>query len=54
MTTNQQAFYERIGFQENQSTTMVLLNQPLIEPLPTCQGAEVVSVAEVVAQPTSA
>lgn len=28
MTTNQQRFYERIGFQENQTTTMVLFNQP--------------------------
>lgn len=26
MTTNQQAFYKRIGFEENQSTTMVLYN----------------------------
>jgi len=29
MTTHQQAFYERIGFEENRSTTMVLCNQPL-------------------------
>ncbi len=29
MTTYQQPFYERIGFQTNASTTMVLLNQPL-------------------------
>ncbi len=29
MTTNQQAFYERIGFQTNATTTMVLFNQPL-------------------------
>jgi N-acetylglutamate synthase-like GNAT family acetyltransferase len=28
MTTYQQAFYERIGFQSNQSTTMVLQNYP--------------------------
>ncbi len=27
MTTQQQKFYERIGFHENQSTTMVLLNE---------------------------
>ncbi|MDX2096809.1 MAG: GNAT family N-acetyltransferase [Leptolyngbyaceae cyanobacterium bins.59] len=27
MTTNQQPFYERIGFQYNASTTMVLLNR---------------------------
>ncbi len=26
MTTHQQKFYERIGFEENQTTTMVLLN----------------------------
>jgi ribosomal protein S18 acetylase RimI-like enzyme len=29
MTTHQQAFYERIGFQANSTTTMVLFNQPL-------------------------
>lgn len=29
MTTHQQAFYERIGFQCNASTTMVLHNQPV-------------------------
>lgn len=28
MTTHQQAFYERIGFQTNDTTTMVLFNQP--------------------------
>lgn len=27
MTTHQQSFYERIGFQENATTTMVLFNQ---------------------------
>jgi GNAT superfamily N-acetyltransferase len=32
MTTNQQAFYERIGFVENQTTTMVLHSQPLEMP----------------------
>ena len=32
MTTNQQAFYERIGFTENQTTTMVLHSQPLEMP----------------------
>ncbi len=32
MTTNQQAFYERIGFTENQTTTMVLQSQPLEMP----------------------
>jgi ribosomal protein S18 acetylase RimI-like enzyme len=29
MTTNQQAFYEKIGFEANTSTTMVLHNQPI-------------------------
>ena len=31
MTTNRQKFYERIGFEENQSTTMVLFNQPVAQ-----------------------
>lgn len=55
MTTNQQAFYERIGFQENQTTTMVLSNQPGIEPLPPVSALEPVLDArlEVVAYPTS-
>ncbi|HEY9797850.1 MAG TPA: GNAT family N-acetyltransferase [Leptolyngbyaceae cyanobacterium] len=35
MTTHQQRFYERIGFESNSSTTMVLYNQPLASPLPT-------------------
>lgn len=29
MTTHQQRFYERIGFEENQTTTMVLFNRPV-------------------------
>jgi ribosomal protein S18 acetylase RimI-like enzyme len=33
MTTNQQKFYERIGFEENQTTTMVLFNRYPSEPL---------------------
>ncbi len=33
MTTNQQSFYERIGFECNSSTTMVLYSQPSISPL---------------------
>ncbi|MBW4521343.1 MAG: GNAT family N-acetyltransferase [Scytolyngbya sp. HA4215-MV1] len=33
MTTHQQHFYERIGFQSNTSTTMVLHNQPMDSPL---------------------
>jgi ribosomal protein S18 acetylase RimI-like enzyme len=32
MTTHQQRFYERIGFKQNTSTTMVLHNQPLADP----------------------
>jgi N-acetylglutamate synthase-like GNAT family acetyltransferase len=32
MTTHQQSFYERIGFECNTSTTMVLHNQPLDAP----------------------
>ncbi|MDB9305628.1 MULTISPECIES: GNAT family N-acetyltransferase [Cyanophyceae] len=34
MTTHQQEFYEKIGFQSNVSTTMVLNNQSHIENLP--------------------
>lgn len=34
MTSHQQRFYERIGFQCNSSTTMVLHNQPQIGCLP--------------------
>ena len=34
MTTQQQRFYERIGFEYNSSTTMVLHNQPQLRPLP--------------------
>ena len=45
MTTHQQRFYERIGFQENQTTTMVLFNQT-IEPMPNLAAAEMVSEAE--------
>jgi N-acetylglutamate synthase-like GNAT family acetyltransferase len=35
MTTNQQRFYERIGFSENQTTTLVLFNEPMddLQPL---------------------
>lgn len=33
MTTHQQKFYERIGFEVNPSTTMVLHNQPEFSPL---------------------
>jgi N-acetylglutamate synthase-like GNAT family acetyltransferase len=34
MTTYQQKFYERIGFEENQTTTMVLSNSSGASPLP--------------------
>lgn len=34
MTTNQEAFYQRIGFQANTTTTMVLYNQETCAPLP--------------------
>lgn len=34
MTTYQQQFYERIGFEENHSTTMILYNSNVTEPLP--------------------
>ncbi|MBW4421404.1 MAG: GNAT family N-acetyltransferase [Myxacorys californica WJT36-NPBG1] len=32
MTTNQQEFYKRIGFEENATTTMVYFNQPIALP----------------------
>lgn len=35
MTSLQQRFYERIGFERNSTTTMVLNNQPLASPVPT-------------------
>lgn len=35
MTTHQQRFYERIGFEYNSTTTMVLHNQPLSTSIPT-------------------
>lgn len=34
MTTHQQRFYEKIGFEPNSTTTMVLYNQPLGDSLP--------------------
>ena len=33
MTTHQQRFYERIGFEQNSTTTMVLYNSPVAERL---------------------
>jgi len=36
MTTHQQSFYERIGFEQNSTTTMVLYNRSLGEGLGEC------------------
>lgn len=44
MTTYQQHFYQRIGFQENQSTTMVLQNQPLSAPIAVSTASALQSV----------
>lgn len=41
MTTNEQKFYQRIGFDENQTTTMVLFNPSVGEPLPVYDQHEV-------------
>lgn len=38
MTTHQQEFYRRIGFKENQTTTMVLSNQYSTSPLSVADG----------------
>lgn len=44
MTTRQQGFYERIGFEANPSTTLVLFNQPLeMELGPAWRAAEALS-----------
>ncbi|MEM6839221.1 MAG: GNAT family N-acetyltransferase [Cyanobacteria bacterium P01_C01_bin.120] len=40
MTTHQQQFYQRIGFEENQTTTMVLFQRE-IEPVPSLRSVEV-------------
>jgi ribosomal protein S18 acetylase RimI-like enzyme len=37
MTTHQQGFYERIGFQSNSSTTMVLIRQAYFNSLTTAE-----------------
>jgi N-acetylglutamate synthase-like GNAT family acetyltransferase len=48
MTTNQQGFYARIGFEENPSTTMVLYNNAEIEMLPALSPpAEVPAKAQI-------
>ena len=42
-TTHQQSFYERIGFETNSSTTMVLYNQPIAKvPAPEVQYQELI------------
>jgi len=45
MTTHQQEFYKRIGFQENTTTTMVLFHQE-VEPLPSIVAVEPETVPE--------
>ncbi|WOD38975.1 GNAT family N-acetyltransferase [Nodosilinea sp. E11] len=48
MTTHQQGFYARIGFEENPSTTMVLYNSAEIEMLPPLgQATEILTPAKV-------
>lgn len=48
MTTHQQGFYARIGFEENPSTTMVLYNNAEIEMLPSLrQPTETLTPAKV-------
>ncbi|WP_180974810.1 GNAT family N-acetyltransferase [Fischerella thermalis] len=37
MTTSQQQFYEKIGFQKNSTTTMVLYNQSSLSSVPTAE-----------------
>ncbi len=42
-TTHQQSFYERIGFEANSSTTMVLYNRPIANiPVPEVQYQELI------------
>ncbi|PLZ59388.1 GNAT family N-acetyltransferase, partial [Fischerella thermalis WC344] len=36
-TTSQQQFYEKIGFQKNSTTTMVLYNQSSLSSVPTAE-----------------
>ncbi|MDJ0601246.1 MAG: GNAT family N-acetyltransferase [Crocosphaera sp.] len=47
MTTYQQKFYQKIGFQENQSTTMVLQNTYEINPISLGDGSMVEEPREV-------
>lgn len=47
MTTHQQSFYERIGFEQNSTTTMVLQNQLVTERLMKERPMEVVEAESV-------
>lgn len=47
MTTHQQSFYQRIGFEENQSTTMVLFNQKTLVLQQSSIGQEPFPITEV-------
>ena len=51
MTTHQQSFYDRIGFQRNESTTMVLYNSsganPLANPVLQSQKQEELNIVTV-------
>lgn len=44
MTTYQQKFYERIGFEHNQSSTMVLHNPLLVSQIPALESAVEASI----------
>ncbi len=46
MTTHQQSFYERIGFEQNGTTTMVLHNQLITERLGEAADSQVTQVSE--------
>lgn len=45
MTTRQQGFYQRIGFEENPSTTMVLYNNSDVEMLPVLRSTDGLAVS---------
>ncbi|MBE9062194.1 GNAT family N-acetyltransferase [cf. Phormidesmis sp. LEGE 11477] len=48
MTTHQQRFYERIGFEKNTTTTMVLHSQPIPDCLLQATEPQLVEIAETV------
>lgn len=48
MTTHQQRFYERIGFEQNTTTTMVLHNQPIAECLLQAAEPQPIEIAKTV------